>query len=162
MNNFYIIKRKGLGRSSIKAFIQYCNSPIQVIKNTNIPQLDPSDTVLRWGCTSQIPHGNILNKASAIQTVNNKFTFRYLMQENHPEITPETWFDIQDTTIKYPCIVRPQHHAQGKCLYFCTKYDDLRHIFIRYSNLINNGFYISEYIPKVAEYRVCFIQGRVA
>ena len=162
MNNFYILKRRGLGRSSIKAFIQYCNSPIQVIKNTNIPQLDPSDTILRWGCTSAVLQGHILNKADNITIVNDKSEFRFRLQVEHPHIVPNTWYGSEEQTITFPCIVRPQHHAQGKRLYFCTNYQDLRRVFIKYLDLINDGFYISEYIPKVAEYRVCFIQGRVA
>lgn len=161
MNNFYILKRRGLGRSSIKAFIQYCNSPIQVIKNTNIPQLDPSDTILRWGCTSAVLQGHILNKADNITFVNNKTEFRFKFQERFPHLVPKTWYSSEEQDITYPCIIRPNHHAQGRHLYFCNKYDDLRHVFIRYPNLSNDG-YISEYIPKVAEYRVCFIQGRVA
>jgi hypothetical protein len=158
---FYILKRKGLGRSSIKAFIQYCLSPIQVIKNTNIPQLDPSDTILRWGCTSTIPQGHILNKADSIQFVNNKAEFRFKFQERFPHLVPNTWYSSEDPGITFPCIVRPQHHAQGKRLYFCNNYEDLRHVFIRFPNLSITG-YISEYIPKVKEYRVCFIQGLVA
>ena len=161
MNNFYILKRKGLGRSSIKAFIQYCKSPIKVIKNTKIPQLSLTDIVLRWGCTSQITHAHILNKADNITIVNDKPEFRYRLQVKHPHIIPNTWYSSEEQGITYPCIVRPQHHAQGKRLYFCNNYDDLQHVFIRYPDLSNNG-YISEYIPKVAEYRVCFIQGRVA
>lgn len=158
---FYILKRKGLGRSSIKAFIQYCQSPIQVIKNTNIPQFDPFDIILRWGCTSTIPQGHILNKADNITIVNNKPEFRYRLQEEHPDIIPNTWYSSEEQDITFPCIVRPQHHAQGKRLYFCNNYEELRHVFIRFPDLSING-YISEYIPKVAEYRICFIQGRVA
>lgn len=161
MNNFYILKRKGLGRSSIKAFIQYCQSPIKVIKNNNIPQLDTSDTILRWGCTSELPQGHILNKANAIGTVNNKFTFRYLMQQNHPEITPKSWFDFNDHDLPFPVIIRPQHHAQGKNLFLVNNFTDLIQTFTT-NNCFRNGFYISEYIPKVNEYRVCFIQGCVA
>ena len=160
---FYILKRPKLGRSSLTAFKKFCKSPITIIKNNNIPQLTTEDIVLRWGCTTEFLNGipKVLNFSHKIQYVNNKAEFRYNLQDKYPNIVPKTWYPSEDQPITYPCIVRPPTHAQGKRLYFCNNYEELDNIFIKYPDLSINR-YISEYIPKVKEYRVCFIQGRVA
>lgn len=163
---FYILKRPKLGHSSLTAFKKFCKSPITIVKNNNIPVFTTQDIMLRWGCTTSLdtnyPHyPKILNLANSIQLVNNKAKFRYKLQDKYPDIVPNTWYTSEEQPITYPCIVRPGTHAQGKRLYFCNNYEDLRHVFIKYPDLSTNG-YISEYIPKVKEYRVCFIQGRVA
>lgn len=159
---FYILRRRGLGNTTTKAIQQYSQQPITIIRNDKSLLFSPSDTILRWGCTSQVqgnPH--VLNKAISIDIVGNKRDFRAQLQINHPEIIPKTWFNHTDPYITYPCIIRPQHHAQGKNLVYCEQRNNLVETLLNQPALCING-YISEYIPKVAEYRVCFIQGRVA
>jgi len=157
---FYILRRKGLGLGSTKAIKKLSQHNITIIRNDKIIEFKPNDIILRWGCTSTIPTAptiTYLNKSVAISIANNKSLFRKILQENIPKNTPKTWFNYLDPEITYPCIIRPNKHAQGKHLYYCNNYIDLTNAVTKVTN-----YYISEYIPKVTEYRICFIQGLVA
>jgi glutathione synthase/RimK-type ligase-like ATP-grasp enzyme len=157
---FYILRRRGLGLGSTKAIKELSQHNITIVRNDKLLIYSLYDTILRWGCTSPVtapPNTVILNKNANISLVNNKQSFRFILKEQIPEIIPKTWFNYIDPEITYPCILRPSTHAQGKHLYYCENYIDLTNAVTKV-----NQYYISEYIPKVAEYRVCFIQGLVA
>jgi glutathione synthase/RimK-type ligase-like ATP-grasp enzyme len=157
---FYILRRRGLGLGSTKAIKELSQHDITIVRNDKLLIYSLYDTILRWGCTSPVtapPNTVILNKNANISLVNNKQSFRFILKEQIPEIIPKTWFNYIDPEITYPCILRPSTHAQGKHLYYCKNYVDLTNAITKV-----NHYYISEYIPKVAEYRVCFIQGLVA
>lgn len=157
---FYILRRRGLGLGSTKAIKELSQHNITIIRNDKLPEFKQDDVILRWGCTSLIPvppNTVVLNKRAGISLVNNKSLFRDILQKHLPEIIPKTWFNYFNLEITYPCILRPITHAQGKHLYYCENYVDLTNAVTKVTD-----HYISEYIPKVAEYRVCFIQGLVA
>jgi len=168
---FYILRRRSLGLGSTKAIKELSQHEITIVRNDNLPEFQENDVILRWGTTAHlgiypatsthIYTCKVLNKAYNVDLVNNKRNFRNLLQESIPEIVPKTWFSHLSVNITYPCILRPQSHCQGKELYFCTDYEHLVQI-LDHLEYLNQRYYISEYIPKVAEYRVCFIQGRVA
>lgn len=159
---FYILRKCGLGYTTCREVQKHYPDDIKVIKSINeiTNPNQEKDIVLRWGTTQSFPYqGKILNKTINISLVGNKKQFRKICIDNIPEITPKTWFDYNDPTIEYPVILREQHHAQGKHLYFCKNREDLE----LNSNSLTNPFnyYISTYIPKQKEYRVFFVQGRV-
>lgn len=159
---FYILRRKKLGKGSCTKIQQQSTNTINITRNDNIENIPQETTILRWGCTSTLPNKitKILNHSSQISLVNNKKEFRKFLQEKSLDIVPKTWFDILNTEITFPCIIRKKHHAQGKELYFCKTQQDL---YYAYHNKIKQSeYYLSEYIPKIAEYRICFIQGLVA
>lgn len=136
-------------------------------RNPNHPRgYSPKQWLVRWGCTAQLPEGrydNIIQPSRAIQQVNNKIEFRRLLLEEGNELVPRTWFDQNDETITYPCIVRPGHHAQGRALWVCNNARQLADAVSRARNSRwGPAYYISEVINKVAEYRVFIVQGRVA
>ena len=163
---FYILRRRGLGLGSTKAIKELSQHDITIIRNDKLPEFKLKDVILRWGCTSITPANPnitiiILNNSAAISNVNNKAFFRNVLQRHVPEIIPKTWFDYLDLNITYPCVLRPATHAQGKFLYLCHNRDSIKAL-INTHPILNSNYYISEYIPKVAEYRVCFIQGLVA
>lgn len=160
---FYILRRPKLGLNSTKAIKEHSQHEITIIRNDNIPEFKDNDIVLRWGCTSDINfyYCKVLNKKENIHLVNNKSDFRHTLNIQAPDIIPKTWFNYLNPNITYPCIVRPQNHAQGKNIYLCNNYEELFNLFATKTNNWFN-YYISEYIPKIAEYRVCFIQGLVA
>ncbi len=164
---FYILRRRGLGLGSTKAIKELSQHEITIVRNDKLPdEITDNDVILRWGCTTTtFPkislNTRILNTQDRISLVNNKKQFRALLQKEHPEIIPLTWFNINDP-ILYPSILRPSTHAQGKNLYFCQTFEDLLKAYLYTPCFEQDKYYISEYIPKVAEYRVCFIQGLVA
>ncbi len=153
-----ILRRPKLGRTSCKFIAgfmqQYCRS------RRNDKRVPLADVVFRWGCTSTVAGDpKIINKAEAIHLVNDKAAFRKVMQDANPELVPKTSFAYFDKDIEYPCIVRPARHAQGKRLYKCNSPVDLEDCLTN-NFVIGEGYYISKYIPKVAEYRVAVVNGR--
>lgn len=155
-----ILRRRKLGRTSCREINKFSKNDIEVVRNDKLyPKLNnvKINYLFRWGCTSSIYHGDIdvvVNKASAIHLVNDKTTFRDLMDDQN--LCPKTWFDIDDTEITYPCVVRPKIHHQGRKLFLCWDKGDL----VAARSICGEGYYISEYIDKVAEYRVFVVQGR--
>ena len=161
---FYILRRRGLGLGSTKAIKELSQHDITIVRNDALPTFKEDDVILRWGCTSLAPAPPLtttLNKSAAISIANSKSFFRNVLQEHVPEIVPKTWFNYLSESITYPCVLRPATHAQGKFLYLCQNRDSIKAL-INTHPILNGNYYISEYIPKVAEYRVCFIQGLVA
>jgi len=166
---FYLFRRRKLGNGTCRAIQQYLktnhNVDSIILRNDQpAPVFTEDDVLLRWGCTTQVlGKYQTLNKANAINLTNNKSYFRNLLQAKYSTIVPKTWFHLEEKNISYPCIVRKYKHAQGKDLWLCNNQEELKTVI--YSNInqyLNEDYYISEYIPKVKEYRVCFIQGRVA
>ena len=159
---FYILRRIGLGLGSTKAIQELSQHEITIVRNDKLPEFQENDVILRWGCTSSInnvyTHPKVLNKADNINLVNNKRSFRNVLQQLSPEIVPKTWFCREDPNITYPCIIRPGKHAQGRNIILANS----KNLIPEHTHPTFYNMYISEYIPKVAEYRVCFIQGRVA
>jgi glutathione synthase/RimK-type ligase-like ATP-grasp enzyme len=129
------------------------------VRNGEDPFPDDLSLVIRWGCTGKVPIRNVLNMARAIHTVANKSGFRKLLKEEAPDTIPTTHFwDDELGGYEYPLVVRPRTHSQGRQLWLATTPQELAEATVR----AGEGWYASSYIPKVAEYRVCFVQGRVA
>lgn len=170
MSYVVILRRRGLGRTSCSGIAEKSNNDLVVIRNdsTRINNIEEGDLVVRWGCTSTIPSNNVLNKSRAIHKVNNKYLFRKTLQE--ADLCPYTWFSYRDFCQEirpemngnFPTvIVRPERHSQGKRLYIANNLDELIQAIRACKNYTEN-YYISEFIPKIAEYRVFIVQGRVA
>ena len=146
----YLLRRKRLGHTSCRKIVDYSDEGIGMFRNdVRLPQ---ADLIFRWGCTSPAPSRNIVNVSEAIHRVSDKRGFRMMLQEEH--LCPETWIDPRQA--RFPCIVRPQFHHQGRRLYLCQTREDLW----RALEMCQNP-YISAYIDKVAEFRVFVVQGRV-
>ena len=92
----------------------------------------------------------VVNTAAAIQEVNDKAEFRRKIEG----LCPVTWYDIG--SVEYPAVLRPRVHAQGRRLYVCHITEDAEVAAIQ----CGEGWYASELIQKVAEYRVFVAQGR--
>jgi len=95
---FYILRRKGLGLVSTKAFKELSKEEINIVKNNKLPEyFSEDDVILRWGCTSVLPtypqySYQILNKTNNISLVNNKTFFRQKLQIQALHLVPKTWF----------------------------------------------------------------------
>lgn len=59
-------------------------------------------------------------------------------------------------------VLRPRRHAQGKNLFVVNSFDELLNVVHERPRVFANGWYASELIDKVAEYRVYVVSGRVA
>lgn len=157
-----LLRRRKLGRTSCREIAKYAQTGFKVIRNDkDVPE--PKEKYLfRWGCVSDIPKGyEVINKSEGIHTVSDKAGFRKVLNEK--ELCPKTWFDFHELTKDYnpphrrfDVVVRPRVHAQGRRIFRCRTPDELRDA----CNRCGPGYYISEFIDKVAEYRVFVCQGR--
>lgn len=156
-----LLRRRKLGLGSCRGLSQHMQTPVTVLRNDLAEKHgypNDLDLVIRWGCTSNVPCKNVLNTASAIHQVNNKTAFRKELQDADKALVPKTWFNIHDATITYPNIVRPPTHHQGRKLWVCNSTKELSDAVAK----AGAGYYISELINKVEEFRVFMVQGRVA
>lgn len=154
-----ILRRRKLGLTSCRAISAMMAIHPTVVRNDR-PFPNNIDLVIRWGTTSNVPVRNVLNTAEAIHCVNDKKGFRRVLDET--ELCPKTWgyiTELEGGAFNYPLIVRRARHAQGRNLHVCNNWEELTTACNRYGE---GNYYISEYIPKVAEYRVFVVQGRVA
>lgn len=153
-----LLRRKKLGKEACNKIEEFSTTGIKAYRNDRpIPQ--KTDILFRWGCTSNMPSKEVscINSTEAIHLVNNKAAFRSVL--NKHGLCPKTWFTALDPSITYPCIVRPCVHSQGKHLYYC---EDINEVVIAVGKCqsVEPAYYISEYIKKVAEYRVYVVSGR--
>lgn len=161
-----ILRRRKLGRTSCNEIARFCGN-LQVVRNDQ-PFPRDTDLVIRWGTTSNVPVRNVVNTAEAIHKVGDKAGFRKVMMDDwegkgSPEgklLCPYTYFDGGDRRPAHavPLVVRPRVHAQGRHVYLVNNAQELAAAAAR----CGPGWYASAYINKVAEYRVAFVQGRVA
>ena len=163
-----ILRRPKLGRSfkEVRKKTQHIS---RVYKNN---QRLPNNLslVFRWGTTSNVDCDNIVNSAEAIHRVNDKAGFRSILMnqwgdEGAPDrgpLCPKTYCDGDVPSgelllFHEQVVIRPRTHSQGRHVYLVNNRDELNGAIAR----CGPGWYASEYINKVAEYRVTFVQGRV-
>lgn len=162
--NVVMLRRKKLGLTSCQGIASHSKTGITFIRNDMLHTIPPPDMVIRWGCTSNVPTDNVVNHAKAIHLVSDKLEFRKTLQG--VDLCPETWFDYEkwkkdlgsEQTI-LPAIVRPRYHHQGLALHYC---ETPQQVLSACGKIGGGNYYISTFIPKVKEYRVFVVQGRVA
>ena len=162
-----ILRRPKLGLS-VKHLVAKSEKIDKVCRNDR-PIPDNLSMVIRWGTTSNILCNNIVNTAEAIHRVSDKSGFRTVLMDAWGEVgaigKPLCPYTYNEGDASVPnimehlptVVVRPRTHAQGKHVYLCHTQEDMASAVA----LCGPGWYASEYIPKVAEYRVTFVQGRV-
>ncbi len=159
----YLLRRRKLGNTSCREISRSSNQGIQVFRNDKVLPTNPG-YVFRWGCTSSIPGSpKIVNSAAAIHKVSDKAQFR--IECANAGLAPKSWLSkqafLEDEAAENidKVVVRRRTHHQGRFLHLCDSVEEVKAACARYGE---GNYYISEYIPKVAEYRVAVIQGRVA
>lgn len=166
----YLVRRRKLGRGSCRGIVEHSQQGIQVKRHWRDQLPEPQGGyIFRWGCTALVPTGGkVVNSVEAIQFVNDKATSRIAFAELG--LAPESsisWVSFpfygNDGDIEsHPAILRPRRHAQGKHLFLVTHRQQAKNIIeLHPSGIFSEGYYISKFIPKVAEYRVFIVSGRV-
>jgi len=163
-----ILRRPKLGLS-VKHLVAKSQHIDKVVRNDRVIPQNLS-LVFRWGTTSNVDCRNVVNTAEAIHRVNDKAGFRSLLMDNFFEgraglgepLCPMTYLEMHMPQLLlwlegHQIIVRPRTHAQGKHVYLCNNKAELDAAIAR----CGPGWYASEYINKVSEYRITFVQGRV-
>lgn len=149
----FILRRRKLGRTSCKEIVAKSKKGIKLFRNDAVLPNDPDELCIRWGCTSNVASRKVLNKSEAIHLASDKTAFRKLL--NDKGLCPKTFFE-KNQIEAFPVIIRPRNHHQGRHLYFCKTAQDVNDAV----NKVGPGWYASEYIEKVAEYRVFVVSGR--
>lgn len=147
-----ILRRRKLGRTSAREIAGFSRTGIRHIRNDQ-PFPAGTDLVFRWGCTSDVPTRNVVNTAEAIHRVANKSAFRQTLEQIQPHWP--AWTNARD--VRFPAVVRPAAHHQGRKLFVAGEEHGLN-VAIRHCG---HGWYAAPLINKTAEYRVTIVQGRV-
>lgn len=161
-----ILRRRKLGRTSCKEIARLSKTGIVAVRNDQ-PFPEDAQLVIRWGTTSNLPYkATVLNEAAAIHWVADKSASRKIMAD--AGLSPKTWLSYlsyegdvvgDDMLLPNPIVVRKRNHSQGKDLDFCKDRGEIQRACAKYGE---GNYYISEFIDKKAEYRVCVVSGRVA
>ena len=153
-------------------------SEVSVLRNDKLSSVRGEDLVsdtsllIRWGCTTEtgVPLSNQLNTSRAIKQVNDKMMFRHQLMSQQPDLVPPSvdslnyreWNSSGTHSIGTPLVLRPRRHAQGRNLFVCNGLEGVLEVVNSRPNLFTDGWYASELINKVAEYRVYVVSGKVA
>lgn len=161
-----IHRRANLGRTSVREICRLSETGLSWYftggvkkKRPPIPQPGDFDITIRWGCTAPITTRLALNTTEAISAVNDKAGFRRKVVDTG--LMPKTWWaeDLFEIDA-WPVVVRPRVHSRGRFIWKADNIDELLRVIDANRNRLGNDFYVSEYVPKSHEFRVCIVQGR--
>lgn len=159
-----VLRRRKLGRTSAREVSRFAQEKGYALSEYRNDKAFPQEVgmVFRWGTTSNIPYqATVVNEAAAIHYVADKKASRLAFAEKG--LAPKSWGDIKDVPqeaverLVEGLVVRRATHHQGKFLHLCKSFPELVEACRKYPD----GYYISEFVDKVEEYRVFFAQGRV-
>lgn len=156
----YILRRRKLGRTSCREITRLSKTGIRLFRNDDrhLPN-DPNELCIRWGCTSEVASKTVLNRSQAIHQAADKAGYRRLLSPKN--LCPKTYFtreELPDLNGEHDhsLIFRPRNHHQGRHLYVVERPEEVDGAIRK----CGPGWYASEYINKVAEYRVFIVSGR--
>ena len=156
-----LLRRRKLGLGSCRGIRDASTTGLNFVRNDTMKDGDFNniDFVFRWGCTSNVPVKNVINKAEAIHLIGDKTRFRRLLRNEQPDLIPQTFFSMDEIMAEDkmgPLIIRPKHHAQGRHVHLVRGPQELAEA----TRKCGEGWYASEYVDKAQEYRVFVSQGR--
>lgn len=160
----YLLRRRRVGRMTCAGIASLSTKNIRVITPREaVRGLSRGEVVIRWGCTAMTPCDLSLNKSEFIHRAFDKKGTRLFLHEQGVSV-PKTWqnrdvFDHAYHTGFWdtPKIVRPMTHAYGRDLYVVRNPDELADAVLS----CESTGYTSDFIDKMAEYRVMIVQGKV-
>ncbi|MGE0266074.1 MAG: hypothetical protein AB7V06_25620 [Candidatus Obscuribacterales bacterium] len=159
MTDAVILRKKGLGKNGCKYIANGMKNKVEVINiSEEYPKTSP-DFVFRWGTTENVAGAKQINTPNAICSTSDKRKFRKKLASLG--LAPKFWEDLsslQESGFKNPVIVRPAFHQRSEDIYLCETLTQIQSALDKIDT--TDGFYISEYIPKVAEFRVFVAQNR--
>lgn len=122
-----------------------------------------TDFIVRWGTTAPVglrrPEPTTINTAQAINETCDKRRFRKELAD--AGLAPRTWTSVDAFrndigNAEFDVLIRPDMHERSEGIYRAQNVWDVMDAVKK----IHGDLYISEYIHKVAEFRVMVAQGR--
>lgn len=165
MKNVYSKMKSGkllIRRTPFKGNIYYRlyeNNNLNNMTRVNNYVLNSTDVIIRWGTQEQLAEdrkGIVYNKSSALALVSNKYKSRLAMAAAGVNVPLNITDATPNNSITYPVIARPHHHSKGKNFTILKN----REQFLAHYRANRNGWYYSNFIDKVAEYRVHAASGK--
>lgn len=156
------VRRRVTGRRTGRVkewFRKYINSNSNIFSKVKIEAADFTDKIIiRWGNRIEIDTtGSVVyNKAKAIEKATDKKETRRILAEAGISV-PRAVTPICDN-INYPVIARPSVHAKGRNFIILKNVNEFQRHF---DNNEHRGWYYSEFVDKVKEYRVHCAHGRI-
>lgn len=178
MTNILLVRRPRLGAGSSRGMKVAASSTTSIVDTLmdDMPEGWQADLVVRWGCTASThlpPSVPVMNKAAAIQQVNNKMMFaRQVYNEVAGQLPTITSMDSDIDSLpramesissqaRQRWVLRSRNHAQGRRMYKLYSTNVAR-LFHRYGNVLQHGWYARPRIEKAKEFRVYVVAGKVA
>lgn len=139
----------------------YEDHSIENFKKVSVEDVLLEDCILiRWGNRIEVVISNVItyNKSANINNATNKKLSREIFLEkgvNSPKL-----FNLESNKndLSFPIIARPSHHAKGKNFIILK---DLREFVDHIQEYESQGWYYSEFIDKVQEFRVHCGHGKI-
>lgn len=157
-----VLRRRKLGRTSAREISNRSATGIIAARMDENINWNDIDLVFRWGTTSNLPKKvKVINEAAAIHKVADKAGFRKELIAD--KLCLSTYYSVKELeeeeneNLEGGVIVRPKTHAQGRHVYLCKTPEEVQEAIRK----CGEGFYISKFIDKVAEYRIFVVSGRV-
>lgn len=164
--NILFARPKGLGIKPCEKIAANMQHKVTVWRTDRPVPEGKFDYTVRWGWTGAW-RGRIINKLDSIRLGSNKKDTRLILAEHG--LAPKTWPSFaawraeEDDSGDYDdVILRPRYHKQGKeILRYNLNQPAAERANPRPFVAKHPDHYVSTYIPKVAEYRVFVMAGRV-
>lgn len=137
----------------------YTNNKITSLNKVVAPKFNDVSIIIRWGTQevlNDIKDAVIYNKSKALALVSNKFESRKAMFAAGVNVPMNVDNNTAENLISYPVIARPFKHSKGKN--FVTLPN--RNSFLAHYQTNKNGWYYSNFIDKVKEFRVHTASGK--
>lgn len=158
-SNSRLVVRRRIRKTGREWFRVYDNFNSQTFNKVKIDNFRFNNSIIiRWGNAIQIdtPGSIIYNEAKAIALASNKKRSREVFIEN--EISTPRPVTPNSTSISYPIIARPSTHAKGRNFVVLNNLSE----FTRHYNINEpQGWYYSEFVDKVREFRIHCAHGKI-
>lgn len=152
----YVRRRiKKTGREWFRKYINLQSSTF-IKEKINIPNFNNS-TIIRWGNAIQIESRDsiVYNEAKAITLASNKKRSREVFMSKG--ISTPRLVNPSSERLTFPIIARPSTHAKGKNFIVLNNMNEFTN---HYNTYNSQGWYYSEFIDKVREFRIHCAHGK--
>ena len=138
----------------------YSGNNVTALSKINKPNFAETQVIIRWGTQEEIADAKgsiIYNKAKSLSLISNKYQSRLAMVKAGVHVPMNVTSATHEDLINYPVIARPFRHSKGKN--FITLKN--RAAFLQHYGIHHSGWYYSNFIDKVREYRVHAAHGKI-